>query len=514
MQDAHGRYHGTGWIIDLSADQLGSAARLVTVHEAWHDRLQFTTIYGLLVQVLWAVGQADDSTDAGHRADQLLLGAARTHEEFASWMTEQLAGPLLEQLRLAYPTYAQHARRAADRVGRHANDYARMHAVNSFYRACMQPAEVARAASRPLVEFSASTVPRSARPDHRLRILTTAIRRGGWGQVASNPKARTVQDYATEHDDAWETVARSYYKRCADLLAAAGCPTLPYEGQLAHVDELHRRAIEQAGGTILLVPASASTVGLETDEDIVLRAMESETVRIRPAQPCVVLDLTTPPEELAAGRGEGRHLFLAIRPQARLGRLYLPRDRTLPAAPHVAVLRGTTHHNGQRVVSMLDVGDRTPADLFATGLPVLTSISMRSLADDATRTHWAPLLSTVVSTVLVDLSPTLHLRLWLNDGSHTAEYAVVRYQAAEREVTALIWQLATSSGGRSRLHIAVVSPTFPAALEVWTAAQPALAAAMHRNDELADVNEELLSLTMGHLLAEEGTFDFLAGDHT
>ncbi|MGY1838120.1 MULTISPECIES: hypothetical protein [unclassified Modestobacter] len=512
MQDAHGRYHGTGWVIDLSADRLGPAARLVTVHEAWHDRLQFTTMYGLLIQVLWAVGQALNSAHETQRADQLLLGAARTHEEFASWMTEQLAGPLLGDLRQAYPTYAEHARRATERVGTHSSDYARMHAINAFYRACMQSAEAAEAASRPLAELSAGSFARSARPDHRLRILAAAVRAQGWGPVATAGRSLTVEDYANEHDRAWEAVARDYYGRCANLLTAGGCPTLPYEGQLLRVEDLHERAVEQVGGPIRLVPASASTEGLQADEDVVLRAMESETVRVRAVQSCTVLDRATAPEELAAGRGTGRHLFLAIRPAARLARLYEPLGAAMPTGPHTAVLRGTTHRGGQRVVTMLDVSDRPPADVCAPGLPIVTNISMRSLADDATRTRWAPLLSTVSSTVLVDLSPTRHLRLWLTGGTHTAQYALVRYQAAEREVTAVIWQLASESGGRSRLHIAVVSPTFPAALEVWIAAQPDLAAVLRRCDELADGHEELLGLTMGHLLAEEGIFDFLAGD--
>ena len=48
-----GRYHWGGWTADLSGE---GARRMASVHEAWHDRLQFTTIYGLFVQHLWSVG--------------------------------------------------------------------------------------------------------------------------------------------------------------------------------------------------------------------------------------------------------------------------------------------------------------------------------------------------------------------------------------------------------------------------------------------------------------------------
>src|SRR4051794_22036054 len=125
MREASGRYHGAGWVADLSQGRLGPAARLGTIHQAMHDRLQFTTMYGLLVQVLWAVGDATGEPSWTERADEMLLGAARVHEEFASWMTEQLAGPGISQLRNAYPAYAGHADRATGRADGHNSDYAR-----------------------------------------------------------------------------------------------------------------------------------------------------------------------------------------------------------------------------------------------------------------------------------------------------------------------------------------------------------------------------------------------------
>jgi hypothetical protein len=136
---------------------------------------------------------------------------------------------------------------------------------------------------------------------------------------------------------------------------------------------------------------------------------------------------------------------------------------------------------------------------------------MAALADDVVRARWSALLTVNTSTVLVDLSPTRHLRLWLGMEQHLLRHGIVRYQAADRTVVALVWQLATAAGSTSRLHIAVTTPTYAAALEVWLDSHPHLRARAVREDELADRNEELLSATMGHLLAEEPFFDFQAG---
>jgi hypothetical protein len=95
VDGAHARYHGAGWVVDLSNRNVPEADRLTTIHETWHNRLQFTTIYGLLVQVLWAMSDASGDARWSAQADALLDGAVRSHEEFAAWMTERLAGEAL-----------------------------------------------------------------------------------------------------------------------------------------------------------------------------------------------------------------------------------------------------------------------------------------------------------------------------------------------------------------------------------------------------------------------------------
>ncbi|GAA3302951.1 hypothetical protein Dvina_31990 [Dactylosporangium vinaceum] len=515
MTAAHGRYHGTGWVIDLSEDRVAEADRLTSIHEMWHDRLQFTTMYGLLVQVLWSTADASGEQTWSQQAHTLLAGAVRTHEEFAAWMTEQLAGSALASLRAGYPDYAALADRARQRLQLTAEPYTLIHALNAVYRSCMQPSAIAEMivadTALPLHRITPASLSRTARPDHRLRILTAALQTHGWGPLPRSSGPVTVRDYAEQGDDDWEQINRVFYDRCVRLLTEAGCPTLPYEGQLAHVERLHARAVQTIGRPIRLVPAGASTAGPPSDADVVLRSAESEQLRLRPAVPATVVGAETPLRSLVAGRGDGRHLFLAIRPGARVRSAYSLGGTPVATGRHLALLRAAVG-GPEHAVVLKDMTACRPAELLDVGVPVVTSVSMAALAHDEIRERWGPLLTVDTSTVLVDLSPTRHLRLWLDGDAHRLRYALARYRAAGRTVVALVWQLYLDTGATSRLHIAIVTPAYAAAFEVWLDSHPHLRARTERDDDLTDRHEPLLSISIGHLLAEEPTFDFQAFD--
>ena len=268
-----------------------------------------------------------------------------------------------------------------------------------------------------------------------MRILTAALQTHGWGAVPRDTGLRTVRDYADQDDDAWEEVNRVFYDRCVHLLTEAGCPTLPYEGQRAHVERLRAHAVATIGRPIRLVPATASTLDHQTDADVVLRSSESEQLRLRAAMPATVVGAETPVGSLVSGRGAGRHLFLAIRPARRVRSAYVLAGDPLSDGRHLALLRSSVADTGRKVV-LLDVTGRPPADLLTAGLPVVTSVSMAALADDEVRKRWGPLLTVDGSTVLVDLSPTRHLRLWLDGNGHRLRYAVTDYRASDRTVVA------------------------------------------------------------------------------
>jgi hypothetical protein len=502
-----GRYHWGGWTVDHLSGE--GAGRMASIHEAWHDRLQFTTMYGLLVQHLWSVGDATGGPRWTSRGDDLLLGAQRTHEEFASVMTEQTSADLAGALRASYPVYARHADRARQRVGA-ADGYTFLHRVNALYRACMQPADAAYL--RGLAAVTAATVSRQARPDHRLAVLTAALKHHGWGNTTENPgSSRTVLEYANDDDVTWEQASRATYEWCARLLGERECPTLPYEGQLDHVEKINRLAVAAAGGPIRLVPASASTDDREGDTDVVMRAFESETVTFGTPVPWCPAPAGTGPSDMISGHGGDAHLFVCLRPVARVPPMAGALAGDMPQADMVMIRSTIRDQEGALACVALDVTQAGPGSLLVAGVPVIASVSMRSLASSDLKATWAPLLRPEASTVMVDLSLARHLRLWLSDRTVRARYGLGRYSARGRKAVAIGLRI-ESSAGSSRLHLAVVSPSYAAAFEVWLAETPAVSGHVIRDDSLFDENEPLVTVTMGHLLAEEPRFDFKAGE--
>lgn len=497
-----GRYHFGGWWVSGGGSGVG---RMATVHEAWHDRLQFTTMYGLTVQHLWAVGDATGDDGWTRRGDDVLAGARRAHEEFASVMTEMTSGAALVSLRGEYPMYARHADRARQRAGA-SDPYTLLHRVNAIYRTCMQAADLADLVDR-FDALSAAAIVRTARPDYRLGVLTDALARDGWpgAEADSDDGEATIQRYANEPDQVWAAASAAAYDWCAQLLAAAGCPTLPYEGQLGHVAVLNAAAVEAAGRPVRLIamPASAAE---ESDVDVVLRAFESETLAF--AQPSLrVVPSGTPLTDLMSGVSGREHLFVCIRPAGRLPSGY-------PGAPtgrHVVMIRSASRDGDQVEVALRELARDELDALVGTGIPVVASVSMLSLADASVRRDWAPLLAGGVCTVLVDLPLTRHLRLWTADAGASVRYGLGEYAVADRRGVCLGLRVETEAGA-SRLHVAVVSPSFAAALEVWLADTQEVSRRVVRDDGLLDEHEVLLSPTMGHLLVEEPFFDFKAGE--
>jgi hypothetical protein len=213
---------------------------------------------------------------------------------------------------------------------------------------------------------------------------------------------------------------------------------------------------------------------------------------------------------MQSGQGDGKHLFVVIRPASRVEQAHpklLPPHR----GEHAVLLRSVRADADEtRTVVLRDVTDDGPDALMATGLPVIVSVSMKSLADLKIRQRWAALLNPRTSTVLIDLSLTRHLRSWLTEPEARARYGLARYSVVERESVVLGVQVITPSG-TSRLFVAVISPSFAAAFEVWLVGSTDVSDRVERDDTLLDEQHPLVSTTVGHLIVEEPFFNFQAG---
>ncbi|WP_425003064.1 hypothetical protein [Mycolicibacterium sp. S3B2] len=500
-----GVYHGRGWTVDVGADAGAEAARVASMHEAMHERLQFTTIYGVLAEVHAAVAAATADPAWVRRAATMTRGFQTVHEEFATWMSVTIFGWSMERLGAEFPNYRRHGRSAARRVASLTSPYLAMHGVQAVARSAMQPAGLAvRLTDRGLADVLADPLQRVDLPDHRLHRLTRLLDTHGWGPLQQARSDYTLAEFAHGGDDQWDELNAAAYTWCADLLRADNYPTLDYDGHRRFVRALPEAAAEIAGRPVGLSAGTDPSRDGVTSE-IAFFAVESETTIVGPRFPAVLHRDRSALSAMIAGDQRRRHLFLAIRPRQRLMDNYLlPVDG--PALDNdAAVIRC----GGTDAVELFDITDGSPQELLDLGVPIVVSASQRSLANPATRDRWAPLLSRETCVVMVDLRLSVHLPLWLEAGL-TLHYTFLTTETFRGPVSIFVFDLRDHTGNRSRLHIAVVTGLFTAALQLWMAEAPNIAPRVQPDATLTE--EPLLGLVLAHIATEERSFDFHAGE--
>lgn len=499
----HGRYHSRGWTVQISADADSDESRAASLHEAMHDRLQLTTLYGCTAALLLEVSGLNPRAVSPGQADAFLRESVNVHEEFATWMSAVALGWGGDRLPAAFPRYARHFRRAQARLGDFASPYAAMHAAQAVARVCMQPGQLAAALDGGLVNVTPSRTSAAMRPDYRARVLTRLLSTEGWGLLAAMPDRpdMDLQSFAEDNDDEWLHWNQTAYDWCATLLRGQGIPTLPYDGHLPYIEDLVTQAKELTGQRSRFTVDAASGTSLL---DSALLSVETETLHLGPPLPVIVRPAGTPPAELLAGDQDRAHLFLAIRPTIRIASQYQwPDTSPFDGSGCIAVLRC----QGPNAIELLDVSDVGPASL--DGLPTVVSISMKALSDEAIVERWRPLLGRHQSTVLVDLRLSHHLPLWLADPSAHLHYTTFQGETPVGWTFIVLFTI-TTPDGESRLHLVPVTRLLASGFELWLHENPAFQGRIHHAPELA--HQPLIRFTLAHLLMEERSFDMLAGD--
>lgn len=496
MRQISGLYHRRGWRVDVGEDADADAVLVASTHEAMHDRLQMTTIYGCTIALLQERAVRDDNPDGLNETLAMQRNCTRVHEEFATWMSTVPAGWGSEQLHEAFPLYVRHLRRAQLRtVG--LGDYLAMHACQGLARACMQPAGLAELLGQiDAATLTVGMLDHSMRPDVRLVRLERALRARGWGALGDwtgDAVDLSPERFAEENDPDWAELNQVAYDWCRGLLETAGCPTLPYDGHLPAVRAL-RSALEIRAASD--DPASSF---------VALMSVESETLVLEDPLPAVALPPGTPPGALAAGDAARRHLFLAIRPRQALLEQYRLRGAPIGDAAHLAVLRC---QGDDGVVELLDVTDLDLGQLANAG-PVIVSIAMSSLADEAVQRHWQLLLSQNQATVFCDLRPSVNIRGWLGVSDLRVRYTIVGVEGRVGTVRLLVFRIEDSTT-TSRLYLTPVSRLYSSALLLWFAEAQDIAGRACRDDTLGDL--PLVRFTAAHIVLEERLFAFTSGD--
>jgi hypothetical protein len=501
----HGIYHGRGWTVDVGADASAQTVTIASMHEAMHERLQVTTIYGCIVILLQRLAVLEPDGPWELRAATMQRGCLDVHEQFATWMSAVPAAWDRERIGADFPRYLRHFDRAAQRLAAIANPYLAMHAMQAVARACMQPAGLAELAQADVAAITPSQLDRTMRPNYRLRVLDRLLAERGFGPITDyvGPSVDlSMSRFADDNDTEWDTLSAAAYEWCAVLLKNAGCPTLPYDGHLDSVRAATDAAVAYAGVPIGV--AADAGIALAT-VDVGLFAVESEQMTLGPPLPAFVHPPGTDLGVMLAGDAERAHLFLAIRPRGRLMAQYAIDDAALPARDHLAVLRCSTDD----AVELLDVSDMAPAEL-ANGRAVVVSVSMRSLADEHIRSHWAGLLNRTQAAVLTDLRPSVHIPQWLEDPALRLRWTVFGAETPRGVIRILAFRLDGGEGMSSRLYLAPVSSLYASGFELWLDESPAVAGRADRDDTLT--TGALVRFSLAHLTTEERHFDFHAGE--
>lgn len=499
MRQVSGLHHRHGWRIDVGEDAEAAEVVVASIHEAMHNRLQMTTIHGVIVALLQERAMRDEDAALLEAAQSLQATSVRVHEEFATWMSTIPAGWGAAELQGTFPSYVRHLRRAARIVSDLPGNYPAMHALQGVARSCMQSAALADLLQRtdPMT-LRAGMLDHSMRPDARLMRLEQALHSRGWGPLAAwrgDSADLSPERFAEENDPEWTELNQMAYEWCRRLLEESGCRTLPHDGHLPFVRPL-AASLDIARGHE--DPASSF---------VALMSVESETLVLRDPLPAVVLPRETPPAEMLAGDLSRRHLFLAIRPRASVLAQYEVHGAPLGDADHLAMLRC---QRDDGVVELLDVTHADPREISNAG-PVVVSISMSSLADEAVQQRWDPLLGQNQAAVMCDLRPSVNISAWLRDPSRRIRYTIAGVESQVGMIAVFAFQI-EEHGARSRLHVAPVSRLYSAGLQLWFSEGPDMSARAERDDELGD--EPLFRFVAAHTLLEERTFSFTNGDTT
>lgn len=509
-----------GWRLHQGVESDGIEARLVSLHELHHDRLQVTTAHGFLTHVLAALTR--DQPDGEWRA--LLAGvqaaSRRTHEQFATWNSVAMLGLDRAALAAQLPGYVSYYDQVEMLLAGSGTIYVRSHLVTALHRAAMQTDVLAHIAEHGVANFMVSDLSRDRRPDYRYRVLSRAFTPEKvwafallavtvWGDDPRWPhlQGQALQEvtFGPELDDVWNDLNQRAYEKVRQALHDADLPTLGYDGHIEHTAAVLEQAREIAGGRLGVSLMQESPD--RADADTAIFSMEGEQLAIRET-PLPASIVSSGLAEMVAGEDPYEHIYVSVRRRDRLLQQWRlgPGDR-LPEDDIIALARRTVVTDDSRVVELRALNHVD--DLLSSSRPVFGDVSMSALGECDVAASWAERLGPERSVVLLDLQPSHHLRLWLSEPGTRLRYAVMNAERSGRTTMVFIVQVRDGEA-RSRLFVSPASDLFVRSIRAWLADR-GLADRADLDPSLISENDQVLQISLGHLLGEEFAFDFLAG---
>ena len=506
------------WVQSHGADP--SSILLASAHESNHRQLQYSTVFGALTLTMHRLS---NRTDDGRSTivSSFVKCSEAVHEAFATWCSITALGRLRADL-ADYSLYLRHWDAADRLVGGIESPYIRFHAVHAIARVCMQAPTAQIALDVGLDRLGLCDVAEKHRPDHRFVLLRR--RPPSWnaaiaelGRIADDDAMLqelierpelAADSFDTSRHEHWQTVNRVLYQHIADHLTVFGCETVPHEGHLEWTKPLLNAAERIIGGTLDILPGHERDPRRAAHQ--VLRNVESEGFINGPHLRARRLRADTEPTDLVGALGDDAHLFVSVRPASEQVLSYNldDGDNVGDADVVTVVLRRTViDEDGLPTVEILDVTDRSLADIEDQPHPVLALISM-SLLNNAGR--WGDLISVDRSAVLIDRSLGAHLDQWLATSGTEFHYCLLRLQSFDRVLPVLIGQLHVRDAGSSHL---MVRPLSDAAIRIHKAAFEEIdptGQVIVADPTMLDTGKSFLPLILAHIVGEETRFSPVA----
>jgi len=509
---------------------------MASLHEAYHGFLNDSTAFGTLLHM---VGQlCRELTDELRYAtllDALIDQAVEVHESYATYVSLFLVGRGRPDITLLdpYPTYTGHFAAAEDLARSMPNPVLRFQLVQSVVRAAMQSDCLRNFVSEPPSEWSAAWVKPVEHPNARFDLLRSAPLLAdfaehfrSWSASQSNEQLREILDargfegydklIEARMDVATDTIGMVFYDFFRDYLRASGYSCLDFNGHqaltnsvLATVDAF--LPSERRGRSMRAAPEGSVL------EDLLVGFADERLVVTPGRVPGSWFWLDTLPDDLWGKLvvGATPHTLITVRPWVRVCNQYEFGDVSIEPSDDcgaVVALRRMVVEDGRPTI-IEHALVRTPAQLkhlislLEDKGPVLASCSMSVLTSPKWTDRWWSVIETVgFTSVLVDLNPFVHLRTWASQDSFDTIFTVINMTDRDRKHVVFIFSPETDE---KLTFVAPCSSIISSALKVELS-RLNVKGQRFREDSTV-LNQDLLSLTLSHLLREEPWFDFSAG---
>jgi len=541
-----GAFDHISWSVRLLGDTTASpVSRLISLHESLHSDLNSNTAYGMILSI-YAYLAVNTAIPQFQKSLQCLVRRCLiTHEVFATYlsvlivsMTKGNDKPKSRELLKDYPMYLKFYDEGKRLCRGFSGGYLRYHSVTTCLRVCMQTTMLKHLLNIGLKDFNISEsydfpdrildiIKRKVSPKFWEQTLLSAKEAAqdlpGWDVIMKSESDDTYYHKAFSHDydDTSHFIMNYFHDSLKAMLQNEGIIVLSYDGHIDFVSQLMEQAyaivpFEKAKKKILKAKET------DTPEELSVFNFQYERLVLYPYQiKAFISELDDMPvknwNELSAGAAPDEHFFIISRMCSDFTQHYefSKKDMNFLASqndPAVCLRRSGINNEGERIVELFIL--KSPEQLIRLSdfeLPLISNISMVSLAADEWFTRWYDVLWTYsYPTVLFNLPPFRHFNSWSKQRAFNVKYGSINIDFGENKYTVFACQPQTKK--LRSIFFAPCSSIVNSAFVYYLTELIENKEVFVREDDFIYESARNLNIAIGHLFREECYFDFNSGN--